>query len=67
MQGGQCKAANAQAAERQELEAKLASFLPPEAENCASTLQYLAHRLSQIVLISHKPMPADYSIELGPA
>jgi DNA repair protein SbcC/Rad50 len=42
-----------------------ASLDEDRAENTSNTLHYLANRISQIVLISHKSMPADYCIELG--
>jgi DNA repair protein SbcC/Rad50 len=44
-----------------------ASLDQDRAENCAATLQAVKRWLSQVVLISHKSMPADYCIDLGAA
>jgi DNA repair protein SbcC/Rad50 len=42
-----------------------ASLDKDRAENCATTLQAVKGWLSQIILISHKTMPADYCIDLN--
>jgi DNA repair protein SbcC/Rad50 len=42
-----------------------ASLDQDRAENCATTLQAVKGWLSQIILISHKIMPADYCIDLN--
>jgi DNA repair protein SbcC/Rad50 len=44
-----------------------ASLDQDRSENCATTLQAVRGWLSQIILISHKTMPADYCIDLGAA
>jgi DNA repair protein SbcC/Rad50 len=44
-----------------------ASLDKDRAENTSNTLHCLANRISQIILISHKSMPADYCIELSTA
>jgi DNA repair protein SbcC/Rad50 len=42
-----------------------ASLDQNRAENCATTLQAVKSWLSQVILISHKSMPADYCIDLN--
>jgi DNA repair protein SbcC/Rad50 len=44
-----------------------ASLDQDRSENCATTLQAVKAWLSQIILISHKTMPADYCIDLEEA
>ena len=41
-----------------------ASLDQDRSENCATTMQAVKGWLSQIILISHKTMPADYCIDL---
>jgi DNA repair protein SbcC/Rad50 len=43
-----------------------ASLDQNRAENCAITLQAVKGWLSQVILISHKSMSADYCIKTGP-
>jgi exonuclease SbcC len=42
-----------------------ASLDQDRSENCATTLQAVKGWLSQVILISHKSMPADYCIDLN--
>jgi DNA repair protein SbcC/Rad50 len=44
-----------------------ASLDQDKSENCATTPQAVKRWLSQIILISHKTMPADYCIDLEAA
>lgn len=43
-----------------------ASLDQDRSENCATTLRAVKDRLSQVILISHKSMPADYCISTEP-